>query len=204
MRLSMSTTTRSTKRRSTLRQLRPTPEGLSLRVTVSIDWFPQVANLGGNFYINDKCTGAVIAQTTFRRLACLGYQRKAGGPLTDSLDQSACIKECWVLADYVIRSRPRVNIIVLPDLPVLGALLFSYTKTTTTLKHCIMLDFNNTEIVLAKTGRVRAASFMFGAIKRPWMVNLVNFAPNYCVGNPLPVRLDSAPTLYKQLLARKP
>lgn len=51
----------------------------------------------GNFYINDKCTGAVIAQQPFGGSRASGTNDKAGGPLNlIRWTNPRCIKECLV------------------------------------------------------------------------------------------------------------
>lgn len=51
----------------------------------------------GNFYINDKCTGAVIAQQPFGGSRASGTNDKAGGPLNlIRWTNARCIKECFV------------------------------------------------------------------------------------------------------------
>ena len=51
----------------------------------------------GNFYINDKPTGAVIAQQPFGGSRASGTNDKAGGPLNlIRWTNPRCIKECLV------------------------------------------------------------------------------------------------------------
>ncbi|MDY3979248.1 MAG: proline dehydrogenase family protein [Tidjanibacter sp.] len=65
-----------------------------------------------------------------------------------------------------------------------------------------MLDFNNTEIAFSAktTGELRAARFMFGAIKRPWMVNFGKFCTNIALAIHFPLGWILRPTLYKQFV----